>query len=378
MGINIQVSKSGVAHTAQRARTALTARAAGAALVAFLTAVALPARAAEVALVQATSGGGGASLALEGHVEAVRQATVAAQLGGNVLALTVKAGDAVKAGQPLARIDERDAAAGVLRSEAALAQAQALAQNARTAFERTRELRAQGFVSQAALDGAQTQHEAAQAGVRAAQAARAQAALARGFAVVVAPFAGIVLATHLEAGDLASPGRPIATLYAPEAMRASVQVPLSQAPAARRAARIEVELASGQRVTPTARTELAGADPVSQTLEWRLALPAAALPSAAGAPGLLPGQVARVHFIGAAAAPAGATATLRLPAGAVLRRGELTAVYVARGDGFALRAVRLGADHGSQGVEVLAGLRADERVAAHAVQAGLAGARPAR
>lgn len=350
------------------------ARAALTALAALLAAAALPALAADgvrVPLVQARSGQFGDAITLEGHIEAVRQATVAAQIGGNVLALRVKPGDTVKAGQPIARIDERDADAGVLRSDAALAQAQAEGQNARATLERTRELRTQGFVSQAALDTVQTQFKAAQAGVQQAQAARAQATLARSFAAVNAPFAGIVLATHLEAGDLASPGRPIATLYAPGALRATAQVPLSQAAAARRATRVEVELANGQRVLPTARTELAGADPVSQTIEWRLDLPAAALA------GLLPGQVARVHFSGVATGAA-AVPTLRVPAAAVLRRGELTAVYVAQGETFALRAVRLGAERGSEGIEVLAGLRDGERVAADAVQAGLAGARPAR
>ena len=340
------------------------------ALAALLATTAGPALAAEVPLIEASAGARGASLSIEGHVEPLRQATVAAQIGGNVTALLVKAGDRVKAGQTIARIDERDAAAGVLRSEAGLAQAEAEARNARIATERTRELRAQGFVSQAALDTAETQLKAALSGVQQAQAARSQATLARGFAGVTAPFDGIVLATHLEAGDLASPGRPIATLYAPGAMRATAQVPLSQADGARRASRIEVELANGQRVTPAARTELASADPVSQTVEWRLDLPAATLP------GLVPGQVARVHFSGAAAA-AGAPTTLRLPAAAVLRRGELNAVYVAQGQGFQLRAVRLGADRGSEGIEVLAGLKPGEKVAAHAVQAGLLDARPA-
>ncbi|QLQ00032.1 MAG: hypothetical protein HZY78_07340 [Burkholderiaceae bacterium] len=66
-----------------------------------------------------------------------------------------------------------------------------------------------------------------------------------------------------------------------------------------------------------------------------------------------------------------------MPASAVLRRGELTAVYVAQGQGFVLKTVRLGADHGAAGVEVLAGLGADDRVATDPVRAGLAGAQPA-
>ena len=68
-----------------------------------------------------------------------------------------------------------------------------------------------------------------------------------------------------------------------------------------------------------------------------------------------------------------------MPPAAVLRRGELTAVYVASANrsGFVLKAVRLGADHGPEGTEVLAGLDASELVALDPVKAGIAGARPA-
>jgi hypothetical protein len=62
----------------------------------------------------------------------------------------------------------------------------------------------------------------------------------------------------------------------------------------------------------------------------------------------------------------------------VLRRGELTAVYVASPDGagFVLKAVRLGADHGAAGIEIVAGLNATDSVALDPVKASLAGARP--
>ena len=52
-------------------------------------------------------------------------------------------------------------------------------------------------------------------------------------------------------------------------------------------------------------------------------------------------------------------------------------MYVARDDGFVLQAVRVGADHGEAGIEVLAGLKAGERVALDPIRAGLSGARPA-
>ena len=314
----------------------------------------------------------GSSFEIEGTVQALRQATVAAQIGGNVLALLVKAGDVVQAGQVLARIDDRDAAAGLSRTDAGVAQAEAELRNARVAAERTRELRSKGFISQAALDTAETQLKAAQSAAQAAGSARSQAALARGFATLTAPFAGVVLATHLEAGDLASPGRPVLTLYAPGAMRAVVQVPASRAAQARLAAQREVRLpAGGAWLRPVRSAELPVTDPVAQTNEWRLDLPADAA--------VQPGQSVTARFAGppaAAGAAAAPSAALSLPKSAVLQRGELEAVYLVRQGQFVLRAVRLGPAQGDN-VTVLAGLKAGDEVAAQAVQAGLAGAQPA-
>ena len=322
------------------------------------------------------------TMSLDGIVQPLRQATVAAQVGGNVMALLVKAGDRVRAGQPLARIDERESQAGLLRSEAGVAQADAEWRNARQQAERQRDLRGQGFVSQAALDVAETQLKAAQAGLQQAQAGRSQAALARGFATVGTPFDAVVLATHVEAGDLATPGRPVATVYAPGALRALVQVPASLSAAARAATSVQVQLPDGRIVEPTAREILPATDPVSQTVEWRLNLPATALAGAAQDQPLLPGQSVRVSFVGPASPAGTATAragavALTVPASALLRRGELTAVYVVREQGFVLRAVRVGADRGAAGVSILAGVQAGERLAADAVRAGLAGAVPA-
>lgn len=323
----------------------------------------------QVPTVVVGTGAGSGGFEIDGSLQALQQSTVAAQLGGNVLQLAVKAGDRVAAGQLLVRIDERDAQAGLARSEASVAQADAELRNARLHAERTRELRAQGFVSQAAVDVAETQLRSAQAGIQQARSGRDQAALARGHAAVAAPFAAVVLATHVEAGELAAPGRPLVTLYAPGRMRAVVQLPASRSAPARAATGVEVQLPDGRWIAPAARTELPGTDPVSQTVEWRLDLPAAA-----GA-GLQPGQNVRVRFSGATAAAA-APARLTVPAGAVLRRGELTAVYAAIDSRFVLKAVRLGAAS-ADGVEVVAGLRAGERVAIDAVRASLAGATPA-
>ena len=337
-----------------------------------------------VATAVAQAGSASGVLSLDGTLQAVRQATLSAQAGGNLVLLAVKPGDSVRAGQLVARVDERASQAGVQRSEAGLAQAEAEARNARLVADRSRDLRSQGFVSQAALDQAENQLKAAQAGVQQAQADRNQATLLRGFGSITAPFDGVVQDTQLQVGDLATPGRAIATVYAPGALRAVVQVPASMVAAARNAAQVQLQLADGQRTVPSSHNLLPTADPVSQTVEWRLALPAATDLAAAGTrSALMPGQTVRVIFSGQTGTRTGqpaAAAPLVLPQAAVLRRGELTAVYTvdpASPQRFVLRAVRTGSDRGPTGVEVLAGLRAGERYALDAVQAVLAGAVPA-
>lgn len=317
----------------------------------------------------------GSGMTLDGNLQAVRQSVLSAQASGRIASLSVKAGDQVKAGQVLAVIDDRATQAGVAQAQAGFAQADANLANAKAHFDRTRDLRAQGFVAQAALDTAQAQLNAAQAGVAAARAGQTQAGVAQGFTRLTAPYDGWVLATHAEAGGLAMPGAPVLTVYAPQPIRAVVHVPASQQTLARQAKRIEVQLPGTDRwVTPASQTSLPAADPVSQTVEWRLNL------SAADGADQVPGRQVRVRFVGSAQAD---SQRLLVPEVALLRRGELTGVYVVsnKGEGqpagFALRAVRTGAAHGGAGVEVLAGLKAGDRVALDPVRAGLSGAVPA-
>ena len=300
---------------------------------------------------------------LDGVVEAVRQATVAAQATGRVASLLVKVGDRVRAGQVLATVDDRDTRAGVARGQAQVAQSEAELANALAQVQRTRDLRRQGFVSQAALDTAEAQYRAAVAGRDGAGAGAQQAKLAQSFTQVTAPFDGYVLDTLVLAGDLAMPGKPVAVVYAPQPLRVVVQVPASMGVQARQAQRIELQVGE-QWVAPSAQQGVGAVDPVSQTLTWKMDVPAAQ------AAQLLPGQPARVRFVG------GQAQRMVVPQAAVLRRGELTGVYVAGDKGFVLKAVRLGSAHGDK-VEVLAGLQPGDAVAVNAVQAGLAQAKPA-
>lgn len=317
-----------------------------------------------VATIEVHAEGIASAFELDGSLQAVRQSSVAAQVSGSVVERLVDAGDAVRAGQPLFRIDARQTEAGLARSQAAVARAQAELAEAQAAYERDRKLLARGFVSEAALDAALARLRIAQAAERESVAERSQAALARNFTTVVAPYDGVVLATHVEAGDFVAPGAAVASIHAPQPIRAVVYVPASRQAAVRAAWPVEVRLPSGERAVAVSREAVPGVDPVSQTVEYRFDLPAESTR------GWVPGRSVRVRF-------ADDAATRRIvPAAAILRRGELTAVYVARGERFVLRAVRVGVAHGDAGVEVLAGIAEGERIAADPVRAGLYGARP--
>jgi len=310
---------------------------------------------------------------LDGVIQPVKQSTIAAQAAGRLASLAVKAGDKVKAGQVLATIDDREASAGVQRSQAQINQADAELRNARANVERTRDLQSKGFVSKAALDTAETQYKAAAAVRDQATASALQSSISQGFTRVTAPYDGWVLQTHAEAGDLAVPGRPLVTVYAPLPLRAVVQVPASRVQLVRASNQTQVQLddvsSSAQRITPVARTEVPSADPVSQTTEWRLDL------SSKDSANLLPGQQVRVRFSQPQASSM--AKKLTVPQASIVRRGELTAVYVVVNGAFSLRAVRLGANLGADGVEVLAGVDGGESIALDPIRAGFAKAVPA-
>lgn len=302
------------------------------------------------------SGGAGEVAAFDGTVQAVRQTAIAAQVSGAVVALDVKAGDTVKAGQVLARLDARAAEQTAAISDAQLQAARAAQQAADHEFERQKLLFAQNYISRAALERAEAQYNAAQAQVAAQRAGVGAARATSGFYVVKAPYAGVIADVAVVLGDLAMPGRPLMTLYDPAVLRVTVNVPQSAAGRLGDAGAVRLDVAGlpveRQPVRATRMQVLPTADPATHTVEVRLDLPA-------GLQGVTPGMFVRV-WLPTSAAGAG---RLYVPKRALVRRAELDGVYVIGGDGkAALRQVRLGQTVGAE-VEVLAGLSAGERVA---------------
>ncbi|MGE5713960.1 MAG: efflux RND transporter periplasmic adaptor subunit, partial [Betaproteobacteria bacterium] len=290
--------------------------------------------------------------AADGVIEAVRQATVAAQISGTVVQILVDAGDPVKKGQVVARIDTRETDAQVAAGRAGVAQAEALLAQARLNLERTRSLLEKNFVSQSALDKAESDYNAARAAADSARAGQSQADTARTFAELRSPLDGVVTRRLMEPGEVAAPGRGVVAVHDPSALRAVGNLPQYVLPKTAHVSRARIELPQLNRtVDATKVTILPAADARLLSTQIRADLPASESANVA------PGAAAKVLL------PVGRARKLVIPAAALIRRGELTAVNVAASDGqIQLRQVRVGAGVGDGMIEVLAGLSEGDKV----------------
>jgi len=294
--------------------------------------------------------------AADAIIEAVQQATLAAQINGSVTAYYVDAGDRVKRGQVLARLDSRDTDAQVAAGRAGIAQAEAALASAKSNYERTKSLVAQKFISQAALDKAESDYKVALAAVETARAGSMQANTARGFAEIRAPFDGVVTRRLMEIGEFASPGRAVIAVHDPASLRAVGSLPQFVLPATAKVDRATVDIPSlGKAYAASRVTVLPAADPRLLSTQVRAELPGGSVA------GLTPGIAAKVLI------PIGRASKQVIPESALLRRGELVAVNVATAQGDPqLRQVRVGPNvrsaEGQKLVEVLAGLADGEQV----------------
>jgi RND family efflux transporter MFP subunit len=302
------------------------------------------------------------SYAAEGLVEATRQSTVAAQISGRVKEINFDVGSRVNKGQVILRIDERETGQALAGSNAQVLEAQANLQNAKAAYERSKQLFEQKFISQSALDKALADYQVARAQAAASEAGAGQASLAHGYSTVIAPYSGVVAARHVEVGEMVMPGRPLMTGFDPAGMRVVVSVPQYKLPEIGSNPRVMVEVPSLNRwIKAASATVQPMADTRTHSTQVRVYLPA-------NEEGVYPGMFVRAHFV------VGKANKLVVPAGAVLRRSEVVAVYVVdEKGGVKLRQVRLGDTNADGAVEVLAGLNPGEQVALDPVRAGMLG-----
>ena len=298
---------------------------------------------------------------IDGVVEATRQSTVSAQISGRVKAIYFDVGDRVNKGQVILRIDEREANQALAGSRAQLSQAEAALQNARLNYERSQQLFAQKFISQAALDKAKSDYDVARAQAAASEAGAEQSALAQSYTSVVAPYPGVVSARMVELGEMVTVGKPLMTGFDPSQLRVIANVPQDRLKEIGIRPSVTVEVPSLSRwIKAASVTVQPSADVRTHSTQVRVDLPS-------NQANVYPGMFVRTHFV------VGKASKMLIPVTAVLRRSEVVAVYVVDDkDVPHLRQVRLGETNEQNEIEVLAGLNAGERVARDAVKAGMA------
>lgn len=290
-----------------------------------------------VATVSVATAGAGDRRATEEWVGTVRskvRAALEAKVSGRIARMVAVPGQEVKAGQVLVEIDAQEIRA---RAE----QAQAVLQQAEKERTRFATLLKQEAVTQSEFD-------AVEARFRVARSAVAEAETMLGYLTVTAPFDGVVTRKLAEAGDFASPGRPLVEVEDLRALRFEVDVPVTQAARVKLGDRPKVSVgAPAQELTAEVSEIDPAADPVSRTVRVKLELPAVA--------GLRAGSVGRL------ALETGEAALLSVPTNAVFARGQMELTFVVTNARAHLRLVRTGRSFGADR-EILAGLDPGEQV----------------
>lgn len=282
-----------------------------------------------------------------GTVVASQAARIASRVSGYVHELDVDVGDAVKAGQRLLTIDNRDVEAQIAQARAALSRARAAYADALSNYRRYSNLYKGQAVSRQQYEAVKRDYETAKAGVKAAEAGLAKAQAQRAYTEVRAPFAGVVTARSVETGDLATPGETLLELQARGKLEVHTQVTNSAYSVLSTGARIGV-IAGDKHLEARVFQLSPAADPTTETHLLKAVLPPGS--------GLGVGDYVRVLV------PVGTRKALLVPDSAVVMRAGIPAVFIVDDSGHAhLRMVRLGEHHDGR-VEILSGLTAGDRI----------------
>ncbi len=167
----------------------------------------------------------GLSATYTGSVRPRFESQMGFRIGGKLAARLVDVGERVELGQTLARLDDSDLVLALQSALAEKAAAETDLDRATAAVERTRTLKAEGHVAQAALDRAES--DAAQARGRLDR-ARSSVDLARNnltYTTLAADAPGVVTAIAAEAGQVVATGQPVVTIARTDALEAEIALP---------------------------------------------------------------------------------------------------------------------------------------------------------
>jgi RND family efflux transporter MFP subunit len=323
----------------------------------------------------------GSILDASGYVVARRQATVASKITAKMVELDIDEGDHVKAGQIIAKLDDsniraalNEASAQLEFAKASLTETQVKLANAQRDYDRQKSLLERHFVSQAAVDNAQTSVDALRAQLATQRSnvevvARAMSIAQRNLddTIVRAPFNGIVTVKAAQPGEMVSPVSAgggftrtgIGTIVDMDSLEIQVDVNENFINRVRPAQQASAKLNAypDWQIPAHVIAVIPTADRSKGTVTVRIALDRKDAR-------ILPEMGVRVSFLADPAQepdskPAGG---VTLPSGAVQGSGATGAVFVVHDDTVERRAVRLGAGT-SDSITILSGLAAGERVA---------------
>ena len=293
-------------------------------------------------------------LELPGSVTGLHETPIFARANGFVRALRVDIGSVVRTGDTLLVLDMPEVREQALQAAAVVEQTEASAALARTSLKRWQQLAQQGVVTPQELDERQAQANVTEANLRAAKANVANLREVLRFGAVLAPFSGVVTSRTVDLGALvvagaAAAARPLLTLVQTDTVRVMLNVPQSAAARVRTGmrARVLVRDAGDSAASGTVVRTAGAIDPVTRTLLTELHIPNRART-------LLPGMYAQVQFT----VPSTGV-SLRIPAIALIVRGEGTLVARVENDTVQLVPVTLGRDFGTS-LEVLDGVKAGD------------------
>ena len=262
-----------------------------------------------------------ASRSFTGAVAARVQSDLGFRVSGKVLERFVDAGQAVKRGQPLMRIDPVDLKLAAQARQDAVTAARARAQQTAQDEARYRDLRGTGAISASAYDQAKAAFDAAQAQLRAAEADADVANNATRYAELVADGDGVVMETLAEPGQVVAAGQPVVRLAHAGRREAVIQLPETLRPAIGSVAQATLFGGSGVTVPATLRQLSDAADPRTRTYEARYVLQGALADAPLGATVTLQLPDTRSSAQGA----------LQVPIGALLDTGKGPGVWVIGG-----------------------------------------------
>lgn len=253
------------------------------------------------------------------EVKARVESRLSFRVPGKLLARTVDLGDAVKAGQVLARIDAQDLKLAQAAATAAVAAARTNRDQAGADYKRFVELHRQGFISAAELERRDSAFKAAQAQLEQAKAQADVQGNQAGYAQLVADGAGVVTGVDAEPGQVLAAGTPVLRVALDGPRDVVFSVPEDQLArfraAAAQAGALKLRLWAGTETFPLKLREVAAAaDPVTRTFLVK---------ADAGKLDVKPGQSATVVLD----LPQQA-GVIKLPLSAVLQQGGKTSVWL--------------------------------------------------